>query len=101
MLVVAGLLASVAYFWQMSQDNQSQLAAKDEEIQKLSGQVASLQESSTKPASTDTNIIVIRELGISITVPDSIKDLTYAYRSYKDTDGKYYAGSRFLDTVAD
>lgn len=49
---------------------------------KTDTQTATIDKTTPTPTpSPSQNVITIRELGISITVPDSIKDLTYTYKA--------------------
>lgn len=84
LLAIAGVGYSV-YAYMQNTSQQSALSDKDAQITALNKQISTLKaEATSDTTTTDTsttsgNVIVIRELGISITVPDSIKDLTYSY----------------------
>ena len=85
LLAVAGVGYS-AYAMMQNASQKTQLSDKDAQINTLNVKVASLEtKTSSTTAATATkstgNVIPIRELGLSITVPDSIKDLTYSYSS--------------------
>lgn len=69
------------YFWQQNKDLQSDIDNKSKQIQNLNKEVNSLKLIGSNATSSNQNVISIRELGISITVPDSLKDLSYSYKS--------------------
>lgn len=88
LLVLGLLVAGVAYLWQVVESKQYEIAKKEEKITLLNEQIAELTNAeATKSSSEAESTIVIRELGIAITVPDSIEDLTYAYTAIKNQDG--------------
>ena len=88
-LVTLGSIGYSVYAFMQNKTQESSISSKDQQIKTLNSQIVSLKPTIT---STDTttnttskgNVIPIRELGVSITVPDSIKDLTYSYKSFPD-----------------
>lgn len=92
-IAIAGIVYAV-YATMQNTTNTANIKAKDDQIKTLNAKINTLE----APASAvvDGNVIQIRELGISITVPDSLKDLTYSYvgndtvyLSTKTTTDKY------------
>jgi len=81
LLAVAGIGYSV-YAWTQNNALQSDVSNRDAQIKTLSTEVSSLKAASTEEG-TAGNVIQIREMGLSIAVPDSIKDLTYSYAKSK------------------
>lgn len=63
--------------WQQNQNLRSDIENKKNTVSNLEQQLAA-EKNGLETGST--NDIIIRELGISVTVPDSIKDITYSYR---------------------
>lgn len=90
-VLLAALLAGIVYLWIANTEANSVLDDKNEKIGKLEQQIADLKSAApNQPADTNSNgssTIDIRELGISITVPDSIKDLTYTYATLGGVNG--------------
>lgn len=82
-LLLLGSVGYAVYAWQQNQTLSSNLASQKDTTSDLERQLSTLKGSHTTD-SEDTvgNVIAIRELGVSITVPDSIKDLTYSYSSH-------------------
>lgn len=91
-LIMVAAIGYSAYAWQQNQTLQADTATKTAQISKLTQEIGALK---AVPVSTPTpqppaaptqkpneNVITIKELGISITVPDSIKDITYAYGGF-------------------
>lgn len=91
LLVALGGVGSSIYMWRQNAGQQASLNNKDMQIRNLNSQVTSLKSSAMSTPATSANIIAIRELGISITVPDSIKDLTYSYVPISNENGKFEA----------
>lgn len=86
LIAVAGIGYS-AYAWNQNKSLQSDVTSRDAQIASLNSQVSTLKTAETTPVAvtaTVGNVINIRELGLSITVPDSIKDISYRYTSSKD-----------------
>lgn len=83
MLLVLGLLmAGVAYLWQVAETRLYEIAEKEEKITMLNQRIAELSDTDASQTTPEANnTIAIRELGISITVPESARDLTYFYSS--------------------
>ena len=85
LLVILALVATVGagyYVWQ-NQNKKDKTAAQS---------TAQTDQSTPTPPTAQTvadkNVIEIKELGIKITVPDSIKDLTYTYKTSKAADDR-------------
>ncbi len=74
----AGVAYSV-YAWKHNNNVEADVSSKNSQITTLSNEISSLK--TTVATIVSGNVIPIKELGISITVPDSIKDLTYSYTS--------------------
>jgi len=84
LLAVAGIGYSVFAFRQ-NESQSTALSAKDTQISTLNAQITTLKAAAAKTAKANTTapvvsgLVEIEELGVSITVPDSIKDLVYSY----------------------
>lgn len=81
LIAIAGVGYSV-YFWQQNKNLQTDVNNKSTQIHDLNIEVNSLESANAINVESNQNVIPIRELGISITVPDSISDLTYSYSSH-------------------
>ncbi|MEO8785021.1 MAG: hypothetical protein ABI221_01730 [Candidatus Saccharimonadales bacterium] len=99
-IIIIVLLAACAfgvYTWQHKQVNSqaNQLQSQSSQIQDLQAQVSKLQADAKKAAATtpSLNVIKIPELGIQITVPDSLKDLTYTISNSKLTNGQSFTSA--------
>lgn len=80
--IVIGGVGYLTYTWQ--QENQTSAASindKNAQIDSLTKSLAAATGSTDKTVATSGNVIAIRELGISISVPDALKDVTYNYKS--------------------
>jgi Tfp pilus assembly protein PilV len=78
-----------AYAWQQNQNLSSSSNTQKNTIKDLEQQLSSLKNSGvTNNTQLVGNTVSLRELGISITVPDSVKDLTYSYSSYASGSSK-------------
>jgi cell division protein FtsL len=80
-LIILGSVSYSVYSWLQNQQQKTDLNSKNAQISKLNDELSSLK--SESKAESKSNVIPIKELGISITVPDSISDITYSYESYK------------------
>lgn len=100
-VIVIVLLAACSfgvYTWQHSQVNSQANQVKDQssQIKNLQSQIDKLKADAKKtmPADmTNTNIIKLPELGVQITVPDSLKDLTYTISTSKLTSGESFTSA--------
>lgn len=101
LLVALGGIGSSIYMWRQNAGQQTSLNNKDMQIRNLNSQITSLKSSTMSTPATSANIIAIRELGISITVPDSIKDLTYSYVPIANENGKFEAVDFSTKTLSD
>jgi len=104
LIAVAGIGYS-AYAWTQNNTLQSSVTSKDTQIKNLDAQVSTLKSTSTTTTTTTAtntagNVISIRELGLSITVPDSIKDLTYSYSSGGGVESVRFSTKALTDKYA-
>ena len=102
LLAVAGIGYSVYAFTQNSSQAAS-LGDKDQQIKSLNSQIAVLKSDSATSVPTTTNsgnTIAIRELGISLTVSDSIKDLSYSYTSGGSMEDANFSTKTITDKYA-
>lgn len=93
-LIAIAALAYAVYAFMQNKSQEASISDKDQQIKTLNGQIATLQSGNNSNSATATTTpvpststgttIAFRELGISLTVPDSIKDLTYSYSSGSD-----------------
>jgi len=82
-LVALSAIGYAIYAWQQNQNLSAAISSKDNEIEKL--------KKSSEPAESafmpvDIAIVPIRELGISITAPESLNDLTFSYSTLKGSN---------------
>lgn len=96
-VILGGLGATGYYMYQRNQSLKSDVAARDAKITTLKKQVANLstQNSSSDTSAKSDNTLDIRELGVSLTLPDSLKDISYSYNGISDADS-----SQKVSTVA-
>lgn len=83
LIAVIGSITYSVYAWQKNETLSSSVSDKNSQISKLNDELSLL-----KPGlktESKVNTVTIKELGISVTVPDSIKDITYSYKSYKSS----------------
>lgn len=78
------------YAWQQNQSLSSNATNQENTIKELQQQLS--QANAKGVPTVSGNVIPIRELGVSITVADSIKDLTYSYSIFT-------SGSKKTETV--
>jgi len=105
-LLVLIALGGVGYSVYAMMQNSSQsalLSDKDAQIKTLNVKVATLETqapSTTVVTATKStgNVIPIRELGVSITVPDSIKDVTYSYKPSTYGEETQFSTKKLTDT---
>jgi len=85
-LAILTILGGGYSYYSLTQNRhqQSVISQKDALIRNLNSQLSTLQSTANSQKEAG-NVIPIRELGVSITVPDEIKDLTYSYSSGKQT----------------
>ncbi len=91
MLIALVGIGFSAYSWKHNRSLASTIDANNTQIQDLNNKVSSLTASVANAqkatATTSNNVIAIKELGIKLTVPDSLSDLTYSYTSATVKDG--------------
>jgi len=85
-LVALAAIGYSVYAWRQNDTNSSAVTAKEKQISVLNGQITELKseaaktkESAAVVESTNDSLFQVKELGIGLTLPDSIKDLTYTY----------------------
>lgn len=96
-LVVLAAVAYGVYYWQHQRVNKlaSQNDGYSQQIADLQKQVSQLKADNSKKAPpANQNIIKVKELGIQLTVPDSLKDLTYVTKT-GSSDGKITIAATF------
>jgi hypothetical protein len=78
-LILIGGAGYGTYYWQQQQITKlnNQITALNSQVTSLNTQVTSLN-AQLKKATANQNVVKITTLGIELTVPDSIKDLTYS-----------------------
>ena len=81
-IIALGGAGYSTYAWQQNNTLNSSITAKDSQITGLNKSLTDAKStvSTTTPVATK-NSLAIREFGVSITLPDSIKDVTYSYKS--------------------
>ena len=91
MLIALVGLGFSAYSWKHNRSLASTIDANNTQIQDLNNKVSSLTVSVSNAqkvtATTSNKVVAIKELGIKLTVPDSLNDLTYSYTSATVKDG--------------
>ncbi|MDB5176571.1 MAG: hypothetical protein JWN75_239 [Candidatus Saccharibacteria bacterium] len=102
--VASGLAGASLYYWTQNHEQSSLISAKDKQIQTLNAQITTLKKPTLTPTPStvvNANIISIKELGISFTVPDSLTDLTYSYTSFSSASSKSESVSFSTKAITD
>lgn len=88
LVILGGLGAAGYYMYQRNQSLKSDVAARDAKISSLNKQVSNLSsQNNTSGASTQSDgTFKVRELGISLKLPDSLSDVTYSYNGQAASD---------------
>lgn len=88
LVILGGLGATGYYMYQRNQSLKSDVASRDAKIASLNKQVTNLsaQGSSSSTLVKSDNTLTIRELGVALTMSDSLKDISYSYNGISDAD---------------
>jgi hypothetical protein len=96
-LVFLGAVGYAGYYlWDKNRTLQADVSSRDTEIKDLKAQVADLSATDAAVESDDSRF-KIRELGVSLELPDKLKDLTYSYTG-KSPSARYEGHGISLST---